>query len=320
MEHAKTEPIFLEPVLQERIWGGQRLAAYGYDLPYERTGECWGISAHPHGQSKVARGPLKGKTLPELWDQHGDLFGGKTSETFPLLVKLLDAREDLSVQVHPNDEQAKRLEDHEAYGKTECWYVVEAEQGAELILGHTAKSKAEFVEMVEAGRWDELLRRIPIQTGDFFHVPSGTIHALGAGSVILETQQSSDTTYRVYDFDRIGADGKKRELHLDKAQEVAMIPHAPYQANTETLEKSISHTLTRLVATEFFTVYKAVVQEKWEAAFQAPYVLVSVISGEGELVVNGKKYALGKGDHFILPVQATSFEINGHIEAILSHT
>lgn len=317
----RIEPIFFKPVLQERIWGGQKLSEFGYVLPYEKTGECWGISAHSNGMSTVKSGPFQGKTLAELWEREPELFGGNTAKEFPLLVKILDAREDLSVQVHPDDEQASQLEKGEAYGKTECWYVVSAEEGAELILGHSASSQMEFNERISNQEWDQLLTRMPIQTGDFFHVPSGTVHAIGAGSVILETQQSSDTTYRVYDFDRTDAMGEKRELHLDKAKQVTMIPHQPYLTTPELIINEEECQLLRLGKNEFFSVYKLETTNVWEAHVDAPYLLMSVLSGEGSLQTENENFALKKGDHLLIPNELTnSFTVKGDVEAIISHT
>ncbi len=191
------EPIFLQPVFKERIWGGRALAeTFGYEIPYDKTGECWAISAHPHGQSVVRDGVYAGFTLGQLWEQHRELFGNVSGDRFPLLTKILDANADLSVQVHPDDAYA-RVHERGELGKTECWYIIDCEEGAELIYGHHAQSKEEFRAWVEQGAWDQLLRRVKIHPGDFFFVPSGTIHALGAGTLVLETQQSSDTTYRL---------------------------------------------------------------------------------------------------------------------------
>jgi len=201
------EPIFLTPVFQERIWGGTKLAErFGYDIPSSQTGECWAVSAHPHGQTVVARGPFQGMTLGQLWEERRDLFGNFPSDRFPLLTKILDANADLSVQVHPDDDYAKTNEGGEL-GKTECWYIIDCKPGAQLIYGHYAQTKEELRAMMEAGEWDRLLRKVPIHPGDFFYVPSGTIHALCEGTLVLETQQSSDTTYRVYDYDRVDSQG-----------------------------------------------------------------------------------------------------------------
>ena len=198
------EPIFLQPEYKERLWGGTKLQElFGYSIPSEQTGEAWCISGHANGPNTIKNGPLQGKTLADAWNEQRELFADESGEEFPLLVKILDSSKDLSVQVHPDDTYARELEG-ENYGKTECWYVIDCEPGAEIIFGHHATNKQELERMVENGEWDGLLRRIEVQPGDFFYVPSGTIHAIGEGIQILETQQSSDITYRVYDYDRVG--------------------------------------------------------------------------------------------------------------------
>lgn len=310
-------PLFLQPILQERIWGGKSLQKFGYDLSSELIGECWGISAHPNGMSVVQAGPYEGKTLKQLWMDEKHLFGECPSEKFPLLTKILDANKDLSVQVHPNDEFAKAYENGEL-GKTECWYIIDCKEDAQLVYGHTAYTKLEFKKMVNGGKWDDLLRKVSIKPGDFFYVPSGTIHALCEGTVVLETQQSADTTYRVYDYDRVDTHGKKRELHLDKAVQVASIPHEDYQVRPETLEIS-GALITTYVHEEYFSVYKWEIEE--EASFQQreTFQLVSVIEGEGTLVTIDGEFSIKKGDHFILPITIENFIIKGNITAIVSH-
>src|SRR5699024_1207575 len=160
--------------------GGQKLKAiYGTNLPYEKTGEAWVISAHEHGASKVVNGPLAGKTLQDLWKDHGELFHRNNGDdkAYPLLVKIIDANDDLSVQVHPDDAYSQTVE-NEPYGKTECWYVLDAEEDASIVLGHHAKNKEELHQWIDEGKWDELLQTVPVKAGDFFYVPSGTIHAI----------------------------------------------------------------------------------------------------------------------------------------------
>lgn len=310
-------PLFLQPVLQERIWGGKSLGKFNYDLASESIGECWGISAHSNGMSVVREGPYEGKTLEQLWRDEKHLFGECTSGEFPLLTKILDANKDLSVQVHPNDEFAKIYENGEL-GKTECWYIIDCEEDAQLVYGHNAYTKYEFEKMVNDGEWDDLLRKVSIKPGDFFYVPSGTIHALCEGTVVLETQQSSDTTYRVYDYDRIDTHGKKRELHLDKAVQVASIPHEDYQVRSETINRN-GALITTYVCEEYFSVYKWEIEQ--EASFQQREIfqLVSVIEGEGELVTIDGAFSIKKGDHFILPITIENFIIKGNITAIVSH-
>lgn len=220
-----SEPYFLKPVFHEKIWGGTKLHDdFGYDIPSDHTGECWAISAHPHGPATVENGPYAGMTLDQVWAQHRDVFGNAKGDVFPLLTKILDASEDLSVQVHPDDAYAAEHE-HEL-GKTECWYVIAAEPGATMIYGHHAKTREQLAEWINNGEWDKLLRRVPVKAGDFLYVPSGTIHAVGKGIMVLETQQSSDTTYRLYDWDRVDkTTGKKRELHLQQSIDTTNVPH-----------------------------------------------------------------------------------------------
>ncbi|WP_342044841.1 mannose-6-phosphate isomerase, class I [Bacillus sp. OTU530] len=310
-------PVFLQPVLQERIWGGKELEAFGYELPSKSTGECWGISAHPNGQSIIRSGKYKGKTLEELWQNNRELFGNHQSDKFPLLTKILDANQDLSVQVHPNDAYANEYENGEL-GKTECWYIIDCKEGAEMIYGHHARTKEEFVGMVQKGRWDELLRRVAIKPGDFFYVPSGTIHALCEGTLVLETQQSSDTTYRVYDYERIDANGKKRELHLDKAIEVSTVPHQDVRLEFEqvTLNGAI---ITKFVEDTYFSVYKWDIEQEASLSQDKCFQLVSVINGEGTLVTLDGIVSIQKGDHFILPSGMGDFTIHGQVTCIVSY-
>ncbi|MFL8939248.1 mannose-6-phosphate isomerase, class I [Rossellomorea oryzaecorticis] len=312
------QPLFLQPVFQERIWGGTALKdQFNYDIPSDKTGECWAISGHPNGQSTVVNGEFAGKTIGELWNEHRELFGGHPSPVFPLLTKILDANADLSVQVHPDDTYAKEHENGEL-GKTECWYIIDCDEGAEMIFGHTAGTKEEFVSKIENGEWDELLRRIPVKPGDFFYVPSGTIHALCKGTLVLETQQSSDTTYRVYDYDRRDAEGNTRELHIEKSIEVTTIPHRNADVKPF-VEKSDGVEVTKFVEAEYFSVYKWQVDGYASFVQDQPFQLASVLDGEGTLKVQGESYSLKKGDHFILPADVETFEVEGKMDLIVSH-
>ncbi|MEW9677617.1 mannose-6-phosphate isomerase, class I [Lentibacillus sp. L22] len=314
------EPIFLQPVFQERIWGGQKLKTeYHYNIPYEKTGEAWVISAHPNGSSMIENGPLAGKTLADAWSEHGELFNKQVNnnEEYPLLVKMLDANDDLSVQVHPNDDFARHVEGV-PYGKTECWYVLSAEPGAELILGHHARTREELEYMLDQGEWDQLLQRVKVKAGDFFYVPSGTIHAIGKGIVILETQQSSDITYRVYDYDRVDAQGGKRELHLERAKEVATVPHQPVVADQkkEVRDGLISK---QLIEAQYFTVYHWTLHGKVSKELTKDFLQVSVIHGSAEIRVNGKAFHVEKGTHFILPHGIKAYELQGNAEFVVSY-
>lgn len=311
------QPIFLEPVFQERIWGGDKLhTEFRYHIPYEQTGECWAVSAHPNGESIVKSGLFSKKTLSFLWKNHQELFGNRKEEKFPLLTKILDANRDLSVQVHPNDAYAKGHENGEL-GKTECWYVIDCKEGSEIIFGHHAKTKQQFIEMVENDQWDDLLRRVKVDRGDFFYVPSGTIHAIGAGILILETQQSSDTTYRVYDYDRVDSEGNKRELHLDKAIDVTTIPHHDYAPISQVCEYDGS-SVEELVREAYFSVYKWKIQSSFSYEVAEVFLICSVIEGCGELKTDAGTSQLHKGDHFLIPNQTGKIEVVGELTLIVS--
>lgn len=310
------EPLFLESFMHDKLWGGTKLRdVFGYDLPTETTGEYWAISAHPNGVSTVVNGRFQGSQLDQLYTNHPELFGNPKEKVFPLLTKILDANDWLSVQVHPDDAYAMTHEGE--LGKTECWYIISAEEGSEIVYGHKASSKEELRKMIETGDWDNLLTRVPVKAGDFFYVPSGTMHAIGKGILILETQQSSDTTYRVYDFDRKDPQGRPRELHIEQSIDVLTIgrPQNSVPA-TMILDNLVT---TTLVSNPFFTVYKWTVTRSVGMTQSADYLLVSVLNGQGRLMVNQDVYDIEKGMHFILPNDVKSWSFDGDLEMIVSH-
>ena len=312
-----SEPLFLQSVMQEKIWGGTKLRdEFGYEIPSDKVGEYWAISAHPHGVSTIKNGRFAGMGLDQLYAEHRELFGNSSDPVFPLLTKILDANDWLSVQVHPDNHYA--MEHEGELGKTECWYVIAADEGAEIIYGHNAKSREELRQQIEKKEWDKLLTKVPVKAGDFFYVPSGTMHAIGSGILILETQQSSDTTYRVYDFDRKDDEGNLRELHLEKSIDVLNIG-APANSRPVTV-KADDLMSTLLVASDFFAVYKWEVSGKVTLEKTAPYLLVSVLAGQGMLTVDGETYPIAKGDHFILPSDVEEWTFEGkNLEMIVSH-
>ena len=277
-----SEPLFLQSVMHEKIWGGTKLRdEFGYEIPSDKVGEYWAISAHPHGVSTIKNGRFAGMGLDKVYAEHRDLFGNSNEPVFPLLTKILDANDWLSVQVHPDDHYA--MEHEGELGKTECWYVIAADEGGEIIYGHNAQSREELRQQIEKKEWDTLLTKVPVKAGDFFYVPSGTMHAIGSGILILETQQSSDTTYRVYDFDRKDVRGNLRELHLEKSIDVLNIGES---ANSRpVILKADDLTSTLLVASDFFAVYKWEVSGKVAIEKTVPYSLVSVLAGQGMLTV-----------------------------------
>jgi len=223
----KIYPLTFNPVFKDYIWGGRNLETkLGRDLPPGKIAESWEISGHPSSSTKVDNGPLAGQTLPEVMDLLGADLVGSRSQTmlargkFPLLIKLLDANKPLSVQVHPDDEYAAKHENGEL-GKTEMWYVLHAEPDAHLIYGlREGVGQEAFREALEAGQLEKCLHQLRVKAGDAIFIPSGSIHAIMEGLIIAEIQQNSDTTYRVYDWNRLGDDGKPRPLHVDKALDV----------------------------------------------------------------------------------------------------
>ncbi|MGJ8673987.1 type I phosphomannose isomerase catalytic subunit [Rubritalea sp.] len=212
-------PITFTPIYQQRVWGGRKLETiYNRQLPDTDTpyGEAWEISDRPEAQSLVTSNNFKGKSLHELWENHRtELFGNYTSERFPLLVKILDAQTDLSIQVHPPQHLAAVLK---GKPKTEMWYIAHAEPGAAIYFGFKkGTTKEAFQTALNNGDPDKLIHTIYPKSGDSIHIPSGRLHAIGAGIVIYEIQQNSDTTYRVFDWNRVGLDGNPRDLHIEES-------------------------------------------------------------------------------------------------------
>lgn len=311
------EPIFLQAVLQDKIWGGTKLRDhFNFDIPSDTTGEAWVISAHPNGVSQVTS-PAKysGLGLDELYDQKPELFGPQHPDPFPLLVKILDAKDNLSVQVHPDDSYAQAHVGQLELGKTECWYVIDAEPGAKIIYGHQAQDREEFDSLIEVGAWDDLLTEVPVKAGDFFDVPAGTIHAIGAGVTILETQQSSDTTYRVYDYDRLDDQGQERDLHIQESGDVTLFPHRD-SVNSRHIDSS--EPVLALMTNEYFTVYKLQIETAIDLDLAGNYQLCTVISGNGVLTVDGLTYEINLADSFIIPYEVDHVFLDGDLEIIMS--
>jgi mannose-6-phosphate isomerase len=307
------QPLFFRPAFQEYLWGGQALKeVFGYNIPSEITAECWGISAHENGLSVVMNGEHKGKSLKELWDNHRELFGNMKGDVFPLLAKILDANNDLSVQIHPDDEYAKTHAGEQ--GKTECWYIIDCEEGTEMVFGHHLMTKDQVEESIEKGEWSSFLRRVKIKQGDFCYVPSGTIHGLCKGTLVYEMQQNSDTTYRLYDYNRVDAKGNPRPLHLKESIDVMTIPHQDAQPLWK-VEMLPGGMITTFIQNEFFSVYKYQVRSEMKFPWKHPFLLVSVIKGAGKL----DDIKIKKGDHFILPAGYGDFTMTGELECIVSH-
>lgn len=315
------EPIFLRPYFRPKIWGGRKLKTiFNYDIPAGQIGEAWVISGYKDDASIVAAGKLKGKSLRTVYQKHPELFGYPKSKEFPLLVKFLDANDSLSVQVHPDDEYARRVENDS--GKTESWYVLQADPGSYLIYGHTAKTRKELAEMIKSGKWDKLLRKVPVKAGDFFYVPAGTIHALTKGILVIETQQSSDVTYRLYDYDRIdNKTGKKRELHTQKSIDVTTVPHVDPKLEIKVANKQDAtiKTLVEPPLSPHFYLWQVDLNGTWQTGLNGhPYLLVTVIDGEGQLENDSSTYSLTLGTNLIIPNQMKKFKFIGKMRIVMS--
>ncbi len=305
--------LFLNPVFKETIWGGSKLREqFGYDIPGETTGECWAISAHPNGDCTVKEGTYKGMTLSELWEKHPELFGNCGLDRFPLLTKIIDARENLSIQVHPDDKYAGEHEDG-SLGKTECWYILDCPENAALIIGHNAKTQQELEDMIRHGKWSEFIREIPVKKGDFIQIDPGTVHAIKGGIMLLETQQNSDITYRVYDYDRL-SDGKPRKLHIEQSIDVIKVPALSPRDSVRKAADLPANVMNELICCDYYTVWKLEVNKEVSIEQTHPFLIMSVIEGEG--CVNGQKIA--KGVHFIVPAGFGKVDLDGDMELIVS--
>ncbi len=329
--------IFLKPVLKETIWGGDRLKEYGYELPSDHVGECWAISGHENGDCIIENGDYKGESLSWLFNNHRELFDNIDGDVFPLLTKIIDAKEDLSIQVHPDNEYAAKNENG-ALGKTECWYVLDAEEGNTIVIGHHAKTREEMKKMINEKRWSDFIREIPVKKGDFFQIEPGTLHAIKGGTLILETQQNSDITYRVYDYDRLN-NNKPRELHLQKSMDVIKVPFceryvngsAKYSDKYTTLEESkeytdydnctVNNSFKLLVRCPYYKVWHADFKKDSRVRQDQHFMLASVIEGQGSITAGdnaSKAYKLRKGSNFIIPKGVMDVKFHGDMEVIFS--
>ena len=306
-------PLQFRPVYQTYPWGGRALATrLGRSIPEGTVAEAWEISDHPAGPTPVAGGPLAGKTLAELTTIYGlDLMGERNRAAlgtgrFPLLVKLLDARQWLSVQVHPNDEYARAHEND--LGKTEMWVVLDAQPGAELILGfRKGVTAGKFADALRDGRADRWLHRATVYPGDAFFVPPGTIHAIGPGTLLAEIQQSSNVTYRVYDWDR-----GSRPLHLDSAMEVLNFDAVELGPQRTSLDREANTSIERLAACPYFIVDRHCLEpgRRFQGICDGTtYEIWGLLQGNAEVSTGGGAVGLQPVSWTLLPATAGEYEI-----------
>ena len=307
-------PLQFEPILKERIWGGVKLKTLLHKpINSPITGESWEISAVEGDVSVVASGALKGKSLMDIINANPtEILGSAVYETFgkqfPLLFKYLDAREDLSVQVHPNDALAMRR--HNSFGKTEMWYVMQADEDARLIVGFKKNSDTtEYVEHLNSKQLLSLLDTVKVKAGDTFFLETGTVHAVGAGVVIAEIQQTSDITYRLYDFDRKDAQGHKRELHVDLALDAINYK----KVSARKLYQSIRNTSNEIVNCPYFTTnFIPLDGQLSRSKIVDSFTVLMCVAGNFSITYNAVTYQYKVGDTVLIPAVLNSYVLNGN--------
>ncbi|MEN8248612.1 MAG: type I phosphomannose isomerase catalytic subunit [Bacteroidota bacterium] len=306
-------PLKFKPILKSTLWGGTRLGEVlnkpiGND---ENVGESWEVSGVDGNISVVAEGELKGESLVDLINTYeGEFLGHKVfkkfGNQFPLLVKFIDANQDLSIQVHPNDELAKKR--HNSFGKTEMWYVVDSEKGATLISGFNKQTnKEEYLEYFNSGKLLEILNRVEVDNDDVFYLPSGRVHTIGKGLLIAEIQQTSDITYRIYDFDRVDKDGNSRELHVEQALDA--IDFNYYDDIKTPYDRIAKESI--LADCNYFITNRLVIKEPVFRNYQAndSFAILMVLEGSGKLWSNDIQYDFNLGDTYLIPASFDGVEI-----------
>ena len=319
-------PLKFKPILKPLIWGGEKIAPFkGIETDLHNIGESWEISCVPDNVSVVENGPLAGKPLTELIAEYKDRLVGKANyekngTEFPLLVKFIDARQDLSIQVHPDDSMALRKHNQQN-GKTEMWYVISTGEGAHLMSGLSRKiTPEEYVRRIEDHTITDVLHDYKLTPGDVFFLPAGRIHSIGAGSFIAEIQQTSDLTYRIYDFGRVGLDGKPRQLHTELAKEAIDYTvlddyqtHYTEKKNEETVLVSCKYFTTSLIWTDMNFV-------KDLSALDS-FLIIICTEGNGEIADNeGNRESIRRGETVLIPASATSVEFipDGNLKVLTS--
>lgn len=309
---------------KDYIWGGNRLREeYGKKLDSDKIAESWELSCHKDGQSVIDGGEFDGKTLTEFIETKGKTAALGTNcdrfEYFPILIKLIDAKDNLSVQVHPSNEYALKVEGE--YGKTEMWYIVDCNEGAELLYGFKHEiTKEEFAERIKNNTLLEVANNVPVHKGDVFFIESGTLHAIGKGILIAEIQQNSNTTYRVYDYGRVGKDGKPRELHIEKALDVTERKPPKYPTTAQgSPEKTEGGVKTLLRSCEYFNVNKLEIDGIMTLnADNKSFKSLLFLDGTAEIKGADGSQSAKKGESFFVPAGSGEFTISGKCEVILS--
>ncbi len=323
----RNEPFLLKPAGIEMLWGGSRLRDdFSKNIDSEKLAETWECSTHPDGQSIVASGVFKDLTLSEVISKNPEYLGKKLKKLsdLPILVKLIDAQQDLSIQVHPSDEQARKLENL-PNGKMEFWYVLDANKDSKLVYGLNHKlTTKQLSESISDRSIEKYLQKIPVKKGDIFFVNPGTIHAIGAGVLIAEIQQNSNITYRLYDYDRIDNKGRKRELHIEKALKVANLEESSIPKQPMRVLKYQKGCATELLCRcKYFQVERLLINtERTRILYKTTstdqsFEIYICINGCGIMLYESNKVLLlFKGDCVFLPANSVNIKIHGCLELL----
>jgi mannose-6-phosphate isomerase len=316
-------PVKMAPAFKDYIWGGDRLIKeWGKDCPYAIAAESWELSAHKNGLSIAKNGVLRGLNLNEIIEKWGKACLGEKSkdcDRFPILIKFIDSKQKLSIQVHPDDEYAMRVENE--LGKTEMWYVAQANEGSGILCGFKNDiSKDEYKKRIADNTLTDVLNFIPVKKGDTFFISPGTVHAICEGAIIAEIQQNSDITYRVYDYGRLSTDGKPRELHIEKALDVSRLKGENYDGKPfGKPQVEDGYTKTLLSQCKYFTVYELNISESCKLyATKETFNAITFVEGEGDICFSDKTESFKKGDTFFVPADMGEYCIKGKSVALLS--
>ncbi len=309
------EVLFLDSPMKEKIYGGHKIQEkFHFPIDEKKIGEYWIISAHKNGPSKIHNGSYQGEYLEEVYKAHKELFANEKKDCFPLLIKINEVQQPVSVQVHPNDDYARKYENDS--GKAEFCLWMDVEAGTKIIRGHTAKTKEEFRQRIEKKEYDQLFIRKEVKENDFVYTPAGTVHGIEGRLLMAEVQQSSDATYRIYDYDRVDENGKGRELHIDKACEVTTIPHQENKVEAKTIHEG-KNTVIEYVDCEFFKVVRYQIKE--EKKIENPsYSCLIVLAGSGQIKTENETYAIQAGQGCIITSLTKNYQLEGDLDCLVS--
>lgn len=302
----------IKPHFKEKIWGGNRLnTRFNFDSPYEKTGECWAVSGISEGETTIIGGSCDGLSLNDVYKAHPEWFGYCDQDTFPILVKIIDVQDDLSIQVHPNDHDARAM--GLKHGKAEAWYILEAKENSEVVLGHTCSTREELEFCLNNPTDHEWLNRFNIRANQFYYLPGGTIHGKCSNTLLYEIEQNSDIGFRIYDYKRLDQYHQPRPLHRQEALSCIKIPDVTREvAPTKIITSTMKH--TTFLKSEHFIVEHATIDEETVFEHDSPFSIIGFLS-DGTL--NGEAYRAG--DHVIVLNHCQSYTLGANSDVMLIH-